>query len=186
MKDHPFSIASSAEQTSALEFTIKECGDFTSRIKTLSPGEIVYVDGPYGSFSCDRYPADALVFIAGGIGAAPIMSMLRTLADRADRRPLVLLYANKRWERAAFREELDLLRERLDLRVVHIVENPPPGWQGESGFIDAAMIARHLPDVRERQYFLCGPVPMMDVCEKALRRLGVPAVKFHSELFNIV
>jgi predicted ferric reductase len=186
MRDHPFSIASSAEQTSALEFTIKERGDFTRKIKTLSAGEIVYVDGPYGSFSCDRYLAAALVFIAGGIGAAPIMSMLRTLADRADRRPLLLFYANKRWERAAFREELDLLRERLDLRVVHIVENPAPGWQGDSGFINAAMIARHLPDVRGRQYFICGPVPMMNVCEKDLRRLGVPVAKFHSELFNIV
>ena len=186
MKDHPFSIASSADQTPTLEFTIKERGDFTRRIKTLSPGETVYVDAPYGSFSCDRYPAEALVFIAGGIGAAPIMSMVRTLANRADSRPLLLFYANKQWERVAFREELDLLRERLDLRVVHIIENPPPGWQGESGFIDASIIARHLPDVRGRQYFICGPVPMMNVCEKALRKLEVPVAMFHSELFNIV
>jgi predicted ferric reductase len=186
MKDHPFSIASSAGRAPVLEFTIKERGDFTRRIKTLSPGDIAYVDGPYGSFSCDRYPAEAFVFIAGGIGAAPVMSMLRTLADRADRRPLVLFYANKRWERAAFREEFEALRERLDLRVVHIIENPSPGWEGESGFIEAAMIARHLPDARGRQFFICGPVPMMDVCEKALRRLGVPVAHIHSELFNIV
>ena len=186
MKDHPFSIASSAGRTPALEFTIKERGDFTRRIKTLNPGETVYVDAPYGSFSCDRYPAEAFVFIAGGIGVAPIMSMLRTLADRADNRPLLLFYANKRWERAAFREELDALKERLDLQVVHIVENPPPGWQGESGLINAEMIARHVPEAGGRQYFICGPVPMMDVCEKALRRLGVPVAKFHSELFNIV
>lgn len=186
MKDHPFSIASSAEQTTTLMFTIKERGDFSKRVKTLRPGEYVYVDAPYGSFSCDRYPAKGFVFIAGGIGVAPIMGMLRTLADRGDSRPLLLFYANKRWERAAFRDELDALKERLDLRVVHIIEKPTPGWQGESGFINAEMIARYLPEVGERQYFICGPVPMMDACEKALHRLGVPIAKFHSELFNIV
>ncbi len=186
MKDHPFSVASSAEHPATLEFTIKERGDFTKRVKTLSPGECVYVDAPYGSFSCDRYPAKGLVFIAGGIGVAPIMGMLRTLADRGDRRPLLLFYANKRWERTAFREELDEIRDRLDLRVVHIIENPDPGWHGESGFINAEMIARYLPEVGERQHFICGPVPMMDTCEKALRRLGVPITKIHSELFNIV
>jgi predicted ferric reductase len=114
------------------------------------------------------------------------MGMLRTLADRGDGRPLLLFYANKQWDRAAFREELDALREHLDLRVVHIIENPTRGWQGESGFINTEMIARYLPEVGDRQYFICGPVPMMDACEKALLRLGIPIEKFHSELFNIV
>jgi predicted ferric reductase len=187
MKEHPFSIASSAEKSPFLEFTVKERGDFTKRIKTIQPGQRVYVDAPYGSFSVDRYRADGYAFIAGGIGVAPIMSMLRTLADRGDRRPLVLFYANKQWERTCFREELDTLKDRLNLRVVHILESPPEGWQGERGYIDAEMIERNLPeDRRGIEYFICGPEAMMACVERSLRRLGVPIGKFHSELFNLV
>ena len=61
---------------------------------TIAAGEVAYLDGPYGAFSVDRYAAPGFVFIAGGAGIAPIMSMLRTLADRHETRPLWLVYAN--------------------------------------------------------------------------------------------
>ena len=59
--------------------------------------------------------------MAGGVGIVPVMSMLRTLADRGDRRSLLLLYGNGRWERMLFREELDALAQRLNLRAVHVL-----------------------------------------------------------------
>jgi len=187
LKEHPFSITSSAELASTLEFTIKERGDFTKRIKTLTPGERIYVDAPYGSFSFVKYPAEGYIFFAGGIGIAPIMSMLRTLADRGDRRPLLLFYANKQWERAAFREEIDALTGRLNLSVVHVLENPHKGWDGERGYISADIINKYIPAWRDsRECFICGPVPMIESIEKALRKLRVPLTKFHSEIFEIV
>jgi len=83
--EHPFSISSSAEDQGKLTFTIKELGDFTRTIKYLQVGENVFVDGPFGSFSVYRHPhAKDSVFIAGGVGITPVMSMLRTLADRKD------------------------------------------------------------------------------------------------------
>jgi len=192
LKEHPFSIASSAEASPALEFTIKERGDFTKRIKTLSPRpdkkkNRVYVDAPYGSFCMDRYKASGLVFIAGGIGIAPIMSMLRTLRDRKDSRPVILFYSNKRYERAAFLEELEGLKEFLSLTLVHILESPDPGWAGEKGFINSTILDKYLPPERkELEYFICGPDPMMDAVEHALYRMGIPLSRFHSELFNLV
>ncbi|MEJ5203108.1 MAG: ferric reductase-like transmembrane domain-containing protein, partial [Anaerolineales bacterium] len=121
--EHPFSFSSSAEQTDHLAFTIKEAGDFTQRIKTLQPGERVWVDGAYGAFSCDRHPhASGCIFIAGGVGITPMMSMLRTLADRNDRRPLWLIYANKTWDGVIFREEIEQLKQRLNLQVIHVLE----------------------------------------------------------------
>jgi len=187
LKEHPFSIASSAKTSPVLEFTIKERGDFTKKIKTLSPGERVYVDAPYGSFSMDRYKASGLVFVAGGIGIAPMMSMLRTLGDRKDPRPLILFYSNKRYERAAFLEEIEALKESLNLTVVHVIENPDPAWTGERGFINTGMLDKYLPPERKTlEYFICGPDPMMDAVEHALYGMGIPMSRFHSELFNLV
>lgn len=110
MREHPFSIASSAAREDRIELSIKELGDFSSTIKGVKPGETAWLDGPYGTFSVDHH-ADAagFVFAAGGIGIAPVMSMLRTLAERGDRRPLLLFYGNRVWERVTFREELEQL-----------------------------------------------------------------------------
>lgn len=188
IKEHPFSIASSAEHPDRLEFTIKELGDFTRTIRETQVGEVAYLDGPYGAFSVDRYPqAPGFVFIAGGIGIAPIISMLRTLADRGERRPLLLLYGNKCWDEVILREQLDALSERLDLRLVHVLADPPADWEGESGFVTPELLERALPArAQALEYFLCGPKPMSDAVQQALHGLGVPLGRVHSELFDMV
>jgi ferredoxin-NADP reductase len=115
------------------------------------------------------------------------MSMLRTLADRRDRRPLVLFYGNRVWDRAAFREEIDALRTRLNLHVVHVLLEPPPDWTGERGFVTEDMLMRHLPIERHRFHcFLCGPTPMTRSVEQGLASLGIPAAHVHSEIFDWV
>lgn len=188
--EHPFSIASSAEMREEICFTIKELGDFTSRVRHLAPGRTVYVDGPFGAFSCDRHThAKGFLFIAGGIGITPIMSMLRTLADRGDKRPLVLLYANKTWDAVTFREEIEGLAARLNLQTVHVLEKPPEGWTGARGFVTPELIRAHLPATRrpnEWEVFLCGPPPMMNAVERALGRLGVALGDIHLEKFDLV
>ena len=188
VKEHPFSFSSSAEDSARIEFTIKELGDFTRTIKTVQPGEVAYLDGPYGVFSIDRHPhAPGFVFIAGGVGIAPIMSMLRSAADRGERRPLTLVYANNRWDDVIFREELEQLRERLDLKLVHVLAEPPEDWAGERGYVDDALLARCLPpEQRTFECFLCGPRPMTDAAQRALTALGVPLRRVHFELFEMV
>ncbi len=191
MREHPFSIASSATRGDRIDLSIKELGDFTRTIKNVKLGETVWLDGPYGTFSVD-HPADApgFVFVAGGIGIAPVMAMLRTLAERGDRRPLILIYGNRAWERTAFREELEQLRQRLDLRLVHTLIEPPQGWTGEQGLITQDLLARHLgesgrmPDGWE--YFVCGPTAMSQSVESALTALRVDPGRVHSELFEWV
>jgi predicted ferric reductase len=89
-----------------LEFTIKSLGDFHRHHRTVKPGELAYLDGPYGVFSTDRY-ADAPGFaaIVGGVGITPVISMLRSLAARGDKRPFWLIYANGNWDEVIMREE---------------------------------------------------------------------------------
>ncbi|MBX3145787.1 MAG: ferric reductase-like transmembrane domain-containing protein [Gemmatimonadales bacterium] len=188
MKEHPFSFSSSPDRDGRrIEFTIKELGDFSRTIKSVLPGEIGYVDGPYGAFTIDRHPATYYVFIAGGIGIAPIMSMLRGLADRAYPHPVLLLYAYSRWDRMTFRESLDELTTRLSLTVVPVLDEPPEGWSGEHGWITREILERHLPrDRGQPHYFICGPEAMTQAMERLLKSVGVPLRRIHSELFNLV
>jgi predicted ferric reductase len=187
LKEHPFSIASSAVSPQRLEFTIKNLGDFTSTVPSIAPGETAYLDGPYGAFSVDRFDSPGFVFVAGGVGIAPIMSMLRTLADRHDPRPLLLVYANSREEGVIFHDALESLKARLNLQIVHVLQRPPAGWRGECGMVTEALLDRTLPGNRhEIDYFLCGPKPMTQCVEDALHALKVPLGRVHSELFDLV
>ena len=188
MEEHPFSISSSASHRDNLEFTIKELGDFTRTIKQTQVGEIAYLDGPYGVFSVDRYAnAPGFIFIAGGVGAAPIVSMLRTLADRHEQRPLWFIYGNKTWQDVIFREQLQDLQARLNLTLVHVLEQPTEDWQGESGFISKELLQKILPNnAPEYEYFLCGPKRMSDAVQLELHMLHVPLGKVHFELFDMV
>ena len=188
VKEHPFSFSSSAARQDRLEFTIKELGDFTRTIKQTQVGEIAYLDGPYGAFSVDPHPAaPGFVFIAGGVGAAPVMSMLRILADRHEHRPLWFIYGNKHWENIIFREELETLKERLDLHLTHVLVEPPPDWKGEPGFITQDLLQKVFPDNAQKyEYFLCGPKPMSDAVQQGLHTLHVPLGQIHFELFDMV
>lgn len=188
MEEHPFSISSSALRPERLEFTIKDLGDFTASIKDLPPGSTAYIDGPYGAFSFENYPAAGYVMIAGGIGITPLMSMLRTLADYGDTRPILLIYAAKVAENITFYSELQALEETLEyLRVVYVLESPPEGWQGETGYVTPELLDKYLPEYPARhQYFLCGPPAMLIHVEEALLAVGAPLTHLHAEIFNLV
>ena len=184
---HPFSFSSSAEADDGrVEMTIRNLGDFTSAIPKVPVGQRIYLDGPYGAFTIGN-PADMHVLIAGGIGITPMVSMIRTLADRGDQRPVILLYGVKDWDSIIFREELDAIKSRLNLSVFYVIATPPDGWTGETGHINADVLRRHLPPpFAQHEYFICGPGVMMDGIEKALGELHVPLSKYHSERYSFV
>lgn len=189
-QQHPLTISSSAELPAdrSLEFSIKALGDWSgTAVPRLAPGDRVWVDGPYGVFTPEREPALGLFLIAGGIGVSPMRSMLLTMRDRDDRRPVVLLHAVHDPSRAIFAEELEALQRVLDLKVVYVYEAPGPDWQGERGYITRAMIECYLPrHYRHFQFFICGPVPMNDAVERMLLASGVRAERIHTERFNMV
>ncbi|MDQ1373179.1 MAG: hypothetical protein QOJ09_517, partial [Actinomycetota bacterium] len=133
--EHPFSISSSAARPQRVEFTVKQLGDFTRQVPGLPPGTYAYLDGPFGNFGVGWEAASQLLLVAGGIGITPNMSMLRTMADTDDRRPVTLVYGNNDWETIVFRDELEQLAGLLDLTVVHVLAQGHDGWDGEVGFI---------------------------------------------------
>ena len=187
---HPLSISSSAEraENGAIEFSIKALGDWSLEVvPRLTPRAHVWVDGPFGAFTTDRKIGQGFVLIAGGIGIAPCRSMLLTMRDRGDRRHVVLFYAAHDETRIVFRNELEALRETLNLEVVHVFEQPRADWPGERGQITVDLLRRHLPrQFRQYGYFVCGPPPMMDAVEDTLVNLGVSRGFIDTERFHVV
>ena len=186
-EEHPFTIASTAERPDRKQFTIKALGDFSELLIGMRPGRHVYIDGPYGGFTVDGLRSPGFVFIAGGVGITPMLSMLRTLADRGDRRPHLLLVTARSEEDLVLRQELAVLRRRIALTVVEVVKVAPRGWIGEVGRIDGPLLDRRLPRLaRHQDYFLCGPPAMVASVAQLLRQRRIPAARIHTELFDVV
>lgn len=189
-EEHPVSFSSSAEIQPGGEvaFTIKALGDWSSKVvPEIAPGTNLWLDGPYGVFTPDREQGPGFVFLGGGVGITPLYSMCLTLADREDVRPVYLFYGSRDFEELTFHEEFDRLATRMNLKIVYVLEQGCEGWQGETGLIDAGLLRRHLPkQYRRYQYFVCGPLPMMDAMEKILPPMGIPAEQIHTERFDIV
>jgi predicted ferric reductase len=188
-QQHPITISSSAESPPdrSIELSIKALGDWSrSTVPALGVGERVWIDGAYGALTPDRFPGQGFVLIAGGIGITPMRSMLHTMRDRGDVRPVLLIYAANSPARMVFRQELEALQGVLNLKVVLVFESAPHGWGGEQGLVTEAMLRRHLPvHYRHYQFFVCGPAAMMDAMEEVLVALEVPPARIGTERFDI-
>ncbi|MGH3513337.1 MAG: ferredoxin reductase family protein [Pseudonocardiaceae bacterium] len=188
-QEHPFTIASSAHVGLWTEFTIRHSGDFTSELRQLRPGSPVWVDGPHGAFTLDLRRCTGLVMIAGGVGITPMMSMLRTLAHRRDRRPHRLVVVARTLDDLLFRTELSQLQQKLDLTVIELLRQPPPSWTGASGAVDEDLLTALLPGTFRRNqldYYLCGPPAMVTDVLTVLDGLDVPQPRIHTEQFDLV
>jgi len=186
IKEHPFSMSSCPAMRPRIEFTIKEVGDFTKEIGTIALGTLAFLDGPHGNLTLAGRKEEGLVFIAGGVGLAPIISMLRQLRVERDPRRMVLIYGNRCADQILYRSELEAMTRELKLNIHHALSEPPPGWEGPRGQIDRSMLDELLDfDKRDRWlYFVCGPAPMIDSVENDLGRLGIPARQIISEKFS--
>ncbi len=185
---NPFSFSGSEQaQEGELRFTIKALGDFSASIGQLKGGETVYVDGPYGSFCLDdEQTKHGLVMLAGGIGIAPILSILKTLADQKDRRPLFLFYGSYDEDNLIAYQEIEALKEKLNLKVVHVLEKPKDQTKFESGYISQAILERYLPADRQNLFFFqCGPLPMIKALAPILKKMGIAKNSIQSEEYEM-
>jgi predicted ferric reductase len=184
--ENPFSISSAPASGSCLQFVIKEFGDFTETLGQIKQGARAYVDGPHGNLVVSGHAEPGVALIAGGVGIAPLIGILRQLRHEKDERPTMLIYGNRVEERIVYREELEAIAEDQRIEVVHVLSEPPQGWKGRAGRVDADLI-RALFDTPERKrwlFVLCGPPAMMEAVEDALIDIGVPSSQIESERFQ--
>ncbi len=186
LTEHPFSISSAPVDRPRIAFTIKESGDFTGQIGKIAPGTRAYLDGPHGNFTLAGRQGRGVVFIAGGVGFAPIMGILRQLGAERYPHAVRLIYGNRVETQILYREEIETLKRALNFEVDYVLSEPPPGWSGLTGELTPDILGRCLPDAGggDWLYYLCGPLPMMDSVESALMARGIPRAKIVSERFK--
>ena len=129
---------------------------------------------------------EKLVFMAGGIGITPFRSMIKDLLDRNEERPITVLYSNKAAPEIVYTDVLEEARERLGIETVYTLTDAnrvPPGWLGATGRVDAEMIAKTVPDYRERTFYLSGPRPLVVGFQEVLKTIGVPEGRIKSDFF---
>lgn len=173
---HPFTI-SSAPSDPHLTVSMKESGDWTATLGTLTAGTTAYIAGPYGQFSYHFLPKDdtGYVFIAGGIGITPLHSMITELLAQSSQKKLTLLYSARTIEDFAFKAEFDqLAAAHSNFKLVYV-----------TGRIDQTCLQREVTELLQQQYFICGPKPMMQAIVHCLRSLAVQRQRIHCEEFAL-
>lgn len=169
---HPFTIASSPS-VPELRFVIKDLGDYTHRIGTVTTGAQAFVEGPFGRFSHRFVRRTQQVWIAGGIGIAPFLAMAESM--RQSDYDIDLYYGFSDDESAAFLEELQNRATTTPRLRVHAV------CEARDGYISADRVASETGPLQEREFLICGPPPMMHAVRDQLRAMHVPRRQIHLE-----
>lgn len=178
---HPFSISSGPHQE-CMRLSIKSLGDYTSGLDALNIGDQAIVWGPYGLFY-EKYLYEKnkdAVFIAGGIGITPFLSMLWHEAHNPSTRKTYLFYCVKEAPRADFHAELETLK-RLNPHIIYI-----PHCSAQKGLLDVPGIKKIIESYAHKNFFLCGPPAMMHSFISQLKRVGVKNTRIVYEDFNFL
>lgn len=180
LRENPFSICSAPAAGPSISFMIKELGDFTRTVGQIAGGTTAYVDGPYGNVCIDHRSEPGVALIAGGVGLAPLLAIIRQMRLTGDLRRVKLIYGNRTEEQIAYRDELDAED------VVYVLSEPPEDWHGQTGFIDGALIDRVFSEseISEWLFVMCGPIQMMEIVEQHLVKRGIPSDRILSERFS--
>jgi predicted ferric reductase len=195
LPENPFSIASCSNKNSPdISFLIKDVGDFTHQISQLQVGQKVFADGPYGNFGIEAFSAehDQLVMIAGGVGIAPMISILRQMERDQDislmNKKILLIYGNRVIEQAVNLKDMVRLESLKNLKELHLVSEPTSDWQGLTGVLDLPtlekILSSHQVNAKTAQFLICGPAEMIDSVETSLDQLGAPLANIASEKFQ--
>ena len=184
--DHPFSIASAPNDAGEFRFLIQEAGDFTAAIGDLETGTPAAIDGPHGSFTLAERQSGAVVLIAGGVGLAPILSMLEDLARRGDPRPVRFVYAARDAAALVDPRIFEPWLERLDSRSFILLDRQPLGPGQRQGPLDRELLTEALEGLEPTDIavMICGPAGMMSAACGGLTSLGVPPAHIRYERFD--
>jgi len=174
-----FSMANTPDRDGGnFEFVIKVYPDglFSEFLATqVQIGDRLDVEGPFGTFTLRESRTSPLVFVGGGAGLAPVLGLLRSMADRGVDRQAVFYYGARQLRDLCFEKELRELEEKLPgFRYVPALSEPAADddWSGEVGLI-TDVVTRCEPDLKGRDAYVCGPPPMVDAAIPVLTTLGV-------------
>jgi ferredoxin-NADP reductase len=182
-----FTIASAPHEAELMIATRMRDSAFKRILKAAPAGTPLRIDGPSGEMVLHDEPARPAVFLAGGIGITPFLSMARHASRERLPHPIYLFYSNRRPEDAAFLAELrDMEQLNRNYRLIATMAEPEKSaqaWSGETGFIRREMLERHLRDTARPAYYFAGPPAMAMAMQEMLQGIGIPEEAMRYEEF---
>ncbi len=191
MEEHPFSIASSPNQKRSLQFGIKMMGRFTRRLAELKKDDEIYILGPFGNFIFDQEKHKDAVFVAGGVGITPFMSIFRYAFDNNLQNKLTLLYGARTIESALYFQEIKQLEDQnKSFKAYFAITDEDVSAdvaRAKKCFINLKMIWETVDfNISDKKFFVCGPPPFMTAMMNCLKRMGVSENDIFTEKFSMV
>lgn len=184
-----FSIVSSPTEQHILQFSMRVRGRFTTAVSNLQKGDVVHVAGPFGGFALDTIRDRQAVFLAGGIGITPFISMMRYLAALNATNDITLLYSCTNQDDVPFAQELVAIQlAHPNLKTIFVVgqgaiDKLPPNTT--TGFINEPLLdAVTQGNYANGQFFICGPPGFMNAMTKIIFKRGVPKNRILTEAFT--
>jgi ferredoxin-NADP reductase/Na+-transporting NADH:ubiquinone oxidoreductase subunit NqrB len=183
-----FTIASSPTEN-VLKLVIranKVSSSFKKKLLSLQSNEVVVASQLAGDFTLPSDKKKKLVFIAGGIGVTPFLSMVKYLLDSKEKYQITLLYVNKKESDIAYKDFFNEAANSIGMKVVYVLtdqENLPKKWTGQAGRVNDKMIQTEIPDYKERVFYLSGPSAMVDAHKHLLAQLGVSKKNIVTDYF---
>ncbi|WP_127127244.1 ferredoxin--NADP reductase [Georgenia sp. SYP-B2076] len=183
-----FSLTSAPYEPRLMATTRLRDTAFKRVLKNLPIGTELALDAPYGSFTLHHNVARPAVFLTGGIGITPVRSIVLQAAHDRTGHTIIVFYSNKRPEDAAFLDELSMLDQtNEDFTLVATMTRPETSrrrWDGETGHVDGAMLARYIDDLTAPIYYLSGPAAMVTAMRGVLNTAGVDDDDIRTEEFT--
>lgn len=185
-----YTISSAPTRPDTISITVKRVpgGPVSNWLHdNLRPGMQLKALGPMGAFTCYAHPAPRYLFLSGGSGITPLMSMARTFHDLGEQEDIVFVHSARSPADIIFREELELMSRLSDkFRFVPVVGavSPLASYTGLRGRVSAPMLETVAPDFLTREIFVCGPTPYMTAVRDMLAKVGFDMNRYHEESFN--
>ncbi len=183
-----FTLASSTTEQ-AIRIGVKfypNGSSFKNSLGTLDENKTIVAGQLAGNFVLPKNPNQKCVFIAGGIGITPYRSMIKSLLDTQESRPITLFYTDKNFSEIIYKDVFDEAQSRFGIKTVYVLtnkENLPSNWQGRVGRINEQMIREEVPDYQERIFYLSGPHLMVKEFEETLLNMGISRSKIKTDFF---
>ncbi len=190
-----FSIASDPSAPNMEFFVIKEPthGEHLGRSHFMDAeiGDPFILKGPNGQFRFNPGTEKKVMFIAGGTGLAPFVSMAKHIKLKNAGTDAILLYSVKFPTEIIFKDQLEELSAQIGMKFVVTVTRPNQSapnegsaWSGETGHVDSGMISRHCSDILERTFYICGPLAFVQAVKQALASLNVPGNRVKADVWG--
>lgn len=182
----PYAISSSPLERGHYDLTVKRVKEgFVTHylLDHVKVGQTFSATSPMGTFYHNPvFHGDDLVFLAGGSGVAPAISMLRNILEKNQNRKFHMIYGNSYTDDVIFQKQLRNLAEDFSqFTLTEVISRPPEGYKGLTGRLTAELLSSILENIETKTFYVCGPTPFNDYCIEQLKSLGVASKRIRLE-----